>query len=88
MTTQPPIDGPIDFAILTAIEVDRRALCVAFGLTDDAQTANRTGGGKLLVPDEESYEIVGRLARAMGQIKALGRCVHHNRTAILLRFIN
>lgn len=56
-----PADRPIDFAILTAIEVERRAVCAAFGLKDtdrvkkDARVYWR---GRLPLKDGSSYEIV------------------------------
>ncbi len=54
-------DVPIDFAILTAIEVERRAVCAAFGLGDDHRV--RKGSrvywrGKLPLKNGEAYELV------------------------------
>ncbi|XXY15465.1 hypothetical protein WME88_45235 [Sorangium sp. So ce216] len=73
MTTQPPADGPIDFAILTAIEVERRAICAAFGLTDDDRVflgARVYWRGKLPLKAEEAYEIVVAQALDMASVDA------------------
>jgi nucleoside phosphorylase len=52
---------PIDFAILTPIEVERRAVCAAFNLTDADKIRKGTHfywRGRLELTDGSSYEIV------------------------------
>ncbi|WP_081426709.1 hypothetical protein [Sorangium cellulosum] len=71
MTTQPPTDGPIDFAILTAIEVERRAVCAAFGLTDENRVpigARVYWRGKLPLSTGGAYEIVVAQAPDMANV--------------------
>ncbi|WP_441292042.1 5'-methylthioadenosine/S-adenosylhomocysteine nucleosidase family protein [Sorangium sp. KYC3313] len=63
----------IDFAILTAIEVERRAVCAAFGLTEKDRV--KKGGrwywrGKLPLRGGDSYEIVVAQPVDMGQVEA------------------
>lgn len=66
-------DAGIDFAILTAIEVERRAVCAAFGLTDKDRV-KKDGRvywrGRLTLPDGQTYEIVVAQPVDMGQVEA------------------
>lgn len=51
----------IDFAILTAIEVERKAVCDAFGLTSDHRIQKESRVywcGKLPLPNGQVYELV------------------------------
>lgn len=56
-----PTTVAIDFAILTAIEVERKAVCEAFGLTDDNRIRKDSRvywRGKLPLKTGEAYELV------------------------------
>ena len=56
-----PTIGIIDIAILTAIEVERRAVCEAFGLTDEHRVRKDSRvywRGKLPLKNGECYELV------------------------------
>jgi len=70
---QPGGDAPIDFAILTALEVERRAVCAAFGLTDQDRI-KRNGRvywrGKLPIGDGAAYDLVIAQPAEMGQTEA------------------
>src|SRR5262249_36651566 len=60
-STRLDVDAPIDFAILTAIEVERRAVCAAFGLGDDHRVKKGSRvywRGRLLLTNGEAYELV------------------------------
>ncbi|WP_437839253.1 phosphorylase family protein [Sorangium sp. So ce1153] len=73
MTTPPPTDGPIDFAILTAIEVEREAVCAAFGLTDENRAKKDDRWywrGRLALKQGGAYEIVVAQPVDMGQVEA------------------
>lgn len=66
-------EGAIDLAILTAIEVERKAVCAAFGLTKDHRV--KKGGrwywrGQLPLADGSVYEIVVGQPADMGQVEA------------------
>lgn len=65
-------DG-VDLAILTALEVERAAICSVFGL-GDGQREKRGGRvywrGQLRLEDGEFYEIVVGQPREMGQVEA------------------
>lgn len=66
-------DGGIDVAILTAIEVEREAVCAAFGLgeNDRVKKGDRWyWRGRLLLNDKEFYEIVVAQPVKMGQTDA------------------
>ncbi|WP_437980735.1 phosphorylase family protein [Sorangium sp. So ce117] len=68
-----PTDTPIDFAILTAIEVERKAVCTAFSLTEKDRV-KKDGRvywrGKLPLPDGDAYEVVVAQPADMGNIEA------------------
>jgi nucleoside phosphorylase len=71
--TKPSDAEPIDFAILTAIEVERRAVCAAFGLGDDHRI--RKGSrvywrGRLPIKNGEFYEVVVAQAPDMANVDA------------------
>ena len=66
-------DAPIDFAILTAIEVERRAVCTAFGLGDDHRV--KIGSrvywrGRLPLSTGEHYEVVVAQSPDMANVDA------------------
>ena len=66
-------DPTIDFAILTALEVERKAVCAAFGLTDDDRVplgARVYWRGKLPLKTGEAYEIVVAQAPDMANVDA------------------
>jgi nucleoside phosphorylase len=63
----------IDVAILTAIEVERRAVCAVFGLTDEhrAKRGSRVyWRGRLLLKGGSAYEIVVAQPGDIGQVEA------------------
>ncbi len=64
---------PIDFAILTAIEVERRAVCAAFGFGNEHRV-KKSGRwywrGQLALADGSAYEIVVAQPAEMGQVEA------------------
>ncbi|WP_437518088.1 phosphorylase family protein [Sorangium sp. So ce1099] len=66
-------EAPIDFAILTAIEVERKAVCAAFGL-GQANRVKKEGrtywSGKLPLKNGEHYAILVAQPRDMGQVEA------------------
>ncbi|WP_437302250.1 phosphorylase family protein [Sorangium sp. So ce388] len=71
--TTPPTDGPIDFAILTAIEVERRAVCATFGFGKEHRVKRKGRTywrGRLPLLDGSSYEIVVAQSVGMGQVEA------------------
>jgi nucleoside phosphorylase len=67
------VNFSVDFAILTAIEVERRAVCAEFGL-GDKDRVKRNGRvywrGKLPLGDGKAYEIVVAQPAEMGQVEA------------------
>jgi nucleoside phosphorylase len=69
-----PVDGaPIDFAILTAIEVERRAVCTAFGLGDNHRVKKGSRvywRGKLPLKNGEFYELVVAQSPDMANVDA------------------
>lgn len=68
-----PLDAPIDFAILTAIAVERRAVCSAFGITDKDRVKRRGRvywRGKCHTESGLTYEIVIAQPAEMGQVEA------------------
>lgn len=68
-----PSPAPIDFAILTALQVEREAVCHAFGLTDndrDKREGRWYWRGRLPLPSGGAYEIVVAQAIQMGQAEA------------------
>ncbi|KYF79940.1 hypothetical protein BE11_41915 [Sorangium cellulosum] len=73
MTTPPPTDGSIDFAILTALQVEREAVCATFGLGEGARV--KKGGrwywrGRLALKTGGAYEVVVAQPVDMGQVEA------------------
>ena len=66
-------NAPIDFAILTAIQVERKAVCAALGFGSD-QRVKRGGRvywrGFLPLPDGSSYQLVVAQPSDMGQVEA------------------
>lgn len=63
----------IDFAIVTAIEVERRAVCSAFGLGDEHRVKEGSRvywRGQLRLPSGDAYEIVVAQAADMANIDA------------------
>ncbi len=76
-------DCEVDFAILTAIEVERRAVCAAFGLGDGHRV--RKGArvywrGRLLLQNSEFYEIIVAQAPDMANVDAAlltNDTIHH-----------
>jgi nucleoside phosphorylase len=72
--TDQDADGvPIDFAILTAIEVERKAVCAALGL-GKSHRVKKEGRiywrGRLALGDGDAYEIVVAQPTDMGQVEA------------------
>lgn len=66
-------DSRVDFAILTAIEVERRAVCAAFGLKDEHRVHKGSRvywRGRLPLRDGAFYEIVVGQPSDMGNIEA------------------
>src|SRR5262249_20605800 len=56
----PIVEVPIDFAILTALEVERTAFCAALGMTDrdrQKKDARVYWRGRIPLEDDEVYEI-------------------------------
>lgn len=64
----------VDFAILTALEVERRAVCTAFGLRDTDRMKKEDGRfywrGRLAVRDGEVYQLVVAQPIDMGNVDA------------------
>ncbi|MDZ7956513.1 MAG: TIR domain-containing protein [Aulosira sp. DedQUE10] len=80
--TQPP-GFLIDFAIITAIEVERQAVCKALGLTDENRVKKETRvywQGRLNFKDGEFYEIVVAQSLDMANVDAAlltSDTIHH-----------
>lgn len=76
-------DRQIDFAILTAIEVERRAVCAAFGL-DEKDRIKKDGRvywrGQLPLPNGQVYQFVVTQPFEMGNVEAAlvaAEVIHH-----------
>jgi nucleoside phosphorylase/CheY-like chemotaxis protein len=73
----------IDFAIITAIEIERKAVCKAFGLTEDNRVKKESRvywRGRLNLKDGESYEIVVAQLPDMANVDAAlltSDTIHH-----------
>ena len=72
-STQQVTDVPIDFAILTAIEVERRAVCTAFGFGKEHRIKKNGRWywrGQLPLANGSRYELVVAQPADMGQVEA------------------
>jgi nucleoside phosphorylase/CheY-like chemotaxis protein len=78
-----PSEHLIDFAIITAIELERKAVCKAFGLTDNNRVFKESRvywRGRLNLKDGESYEIVVAQSPDMANVDAAlltSDTIHH-----------
>ena len=66
-------DTPIDFAIITALKLERQAVCEAFGLKASNRVKRKARvywRGKLPLPDSESYRIVAAQSPDMANVDA------------------
>ncbi|KYF89165.1 hypothetical protein BE20_18855 [Sorangium cellulosum] len=66
-------DSLIDFAILTAIDLERQAVCAAFGLTNEHRVRKEGSTywrGTLPLKDGQHYGILVAQQRDMGQVEA------------------
>jgi nucleoside phosphorylase len=74
---------PIDFVIITAIEIERRAICKALGLTDKNRVKKESyvyWQGRFNLPDGEFYEIVVAQLLDMANVDAAlltSNTIHH-----------
>ena len=69
----PSGDGSIDFALLTAIEVERQAVCAALGLGDDQRVKRGSRvywRGRLPLKSGEFYEVVVAQSPDMANVDA------------------
>lgn len=67
-------DALIDFVIITALDIERQAVCRAFNLTDDDRVdtgARRYWRGKLDLKNNKSYEIVVAQLADMASLDAV-----------------
>lgn len=68
-------DGPIDIAILTALEMERKAVCAALGFNKSHRIKRSERSywrGRLPLEDGSHYQVVVAQAIDMGQVEATG----------------
>jgi nucleoside phosphorylase len=63
----------VDFAIITALEVERKAVCKAFGIEDHQRAKTKSGvywRGRLMLTNEDFYEIVVAQCGGMASVES------------------